>query len=48
MSAFETHHDLVPPGWVQHLPWLGLFTFVLSLLRDSGDTVSDGRDSLLG
>jgi hypothetical protein len=48
MYAFDNHHDLMPQGWVQHLPWLGLLALVLSLLREDGDTVSDGRDSLLG
>jgi hypothetical protein len=51
MYEFQTHHELAPHGWFQHhLPWLGLFAFVIALLRDDDEPSRpvDGSDSFFG
>jgi hypothetical protein len=50
MSEFQTHHEFAPHGWFHHhLPWLGLFAFVIALLRDDDDSRPlNSSDSFLG
>ncbi|UJW87060.1 hypothetical protein [Devosia sp. SL43] len=35
MEHFTAHNGVAPHAWLQHhLPWLALFTLVMSLFRD--------------